>query len=289
MTRFFKILTKNYPQNFIIEKPYAGTLIFIAFCYAFMVLYKPLNTHQVRSFSYGITMAIYNGILFVPVFFVIKLLKKLRYFSNPDEWTILKEILSIVLILFGNGISIYFMGFLMEGPGERWNLLTFFNSCITSFLIGIIPLLFFTATNYRHLFVSDIVKNFKPEISTSSLQQTEKLIEISSQLKKEELSFYPGQLIFAESDGNYVVFHLKVDNQIRKKTIRNSIGNIEQQLSEIPYYMRTHRAFIVNVKQVASQKGNTLGYHLKFSGIETVIPVSRQNTRDFDLLLKQFR
>jgi len=289
MRRVLKIFTRNYPRNFIIEKPYVGTVIFIAFCFAFMVLYKPLNTHQVRSFSYGVTMAIYNGILCVPVLFVIKLLKKLRYFSNPDEWTIIKEILSIIFILFGNGISIYFIGFLMEVPGERWNLSTFFNSCIISFLIGIIPLLFFSATNYRHLFVADIVKNFKPDINTSSLQQSEKLIEINSQLKKEELSFYPGQLIFAESDSNYVVFHLNVDNHIRKKTIRNSIGNIEQQLSEIPFYMRTHRAFIVNVRQVVSQKGNTLGYRLKFSGMDAVVPVSRQKTRDFDQLMKQYR
>lgn len=139
------------------------------------------------------------------------------------------------------------------------------------------------------MFVTDIEKNFKPDIDTSSSQQSEKLIEISSQLKKEELSFYPGQLIFAESDGNYVIFHLKMNNQIRKKTIRNSIGNIEQQISAIPFYMRTHRAFIVNVRHVSSQKGNTLGYHLKFNGIDSVIPVSRQKTRDFDNLLKQYR
>lgn len=197
--------------------------------------------------------------------------------------------MSIVFILIGNGISIYFMGFLMEGTGDRWNLYTFFNSCIISFLIGIIPFLFFTATNYRHLFVTDIEKSFKPDLNSTSLQRSEKLMEINSQLKKEELSFYPGQLIYAESDSNYVVFHLNVDNQVRKKTIRNSIGNIEQQLSEIPFYMRTHRAFIVNVKQVASQKGNTLGYRLKFNGIDTMVPVSRQKTRDFDQLLKQYR
>lgn len=289
MSRVIKILNKSYPQNFIIKKPYAGTLIFIAFCFAFTVLYKPLNTHEARFFSYGITMAIYLGILSVPIFFVIRILKKLRYFSNPDEWTILKEILAILFVLLGMGISIYFIGFLMEGPAGRWNLYSFLNSCIISFLIGIIPFMFFTATNYRHLFVADIVKNFKPDINTSSLHQSEKLIEISSQLKKEELSFYSGQLIFAESDSNYVVFHLNVDNQIRKKTIRNSIGNIEQQLSAIPFYMRTHRAFIVNVKQVISQKGNTLGYRLKCNGIDTVIPVSRQKTRDFDQLLKQYR
>jgi hypothetical protein len=254
-----------------------------------MILYKPLNTHQVGSLSYGITMAIYNGILCVPIFLVIKILKKLRYFSNPDEWTLLKEILSILFILFGNGISFYLMGFLMEPPADRWNLPTFFNSCIIAFLLGIIPLMFFTATNYRHLFVFDTVKNFKPDINTSSVQQSEKVIVINSQLKKEKLSFYPGQLIFAESDGNYVIFHLNMDNQVRKKTIRNSIGNIEQQLSEIPFYMRTHRAFIVNINQVASQKGNTLGYRLKFNGIDVVVPVSRQKTRDFDMLLKQYR
>ncbi len=289
MNRIFRFLNKNYPQNFIIEKPYAGTGIFLSFCFAFLILYKPLNTHGVRFFSFGVTMAIYLAIISVPIFLVIKYLKKIRYFSNPDEWTLLKEFLAIVMVLLGMGTSLYFAGFIMESSGGRWNLDTYFNSCFNAFLIGIIPFMFFTASNYRHLFVSEIVKNFKPGNNPLSPQLAEKLIEISSQLKKEELGFYPGQLIFAESDGNYVVFHLHVDNQIRKKTIRNSIGNIEQQLSAIPFYMRTHRAFIVNVKQVASQKGNTLGYRLKFNGIDTIIPVSRQKTRDFDLLLKQYR
>ncbi len=288
MTSTFKLLNKYYPQNFIIEKPYAGTGIFLAFCFLFLILYRPLNTHEARFFSFEITMAIYLGILSVPIFFVIRLLKKIRYFSNPTEWTILKEILAILFILSGMGISIYFIGFIMEGSGDRWNLPTFFSSCMVSFLIGIVPFLFFAATNYRYLFVTDIEKNFKPE-SNTALFPLEKLIKISSQLKKEELSFYPHQFIFAESDSNYVVFHLNVDNQIRKKTIRNSIGNIELQFSAIPFFMRTHRAFIVNVKQVISQKGNTLGYQLRIHGIDTLIPVSRQKTRDFDQLVKQYR
>lgn len=289
MNKIFKFLNKNYPQNFIIEKPYAGTAIFIVFCFAFLVLYKPLHTHGVRYFSFSITMAIYLAIISVPIFLVIRFLKKIRYFSNPDDWNLLKEFLAIVLVLLGMGTSLYFAGFLMESPAGRWNLATFLDSCFNAFLVGIIPFLFFSATNYRHLFVEEIVKNYKPDNQASSKHQSEKLIEISSQLKKEELSFYPGQLIFAESDGNYVVFHLNVDNQIRKKTIRNSIGNIEQQMTEIPFFMRTHRAFIVNAKHVTSQKGNTLGYHLKLNGIDRVIPVSRQKTRDFDLLLKQYR
>ena len=68
-------------------------------------------------------------------------------------------------------------------------------------------------------------------------QPPEELVQISSQLKKEELSFYPGQFLYAESDGNYVVFYLNINEQVKKVIIRNSINNIEQQLSEIPYFL----------------------------------------------------
>ena len=117
------------------------------------------------------------------------------------------------------------------------------------------------------------------------IQTHENLIKISSQLKKEELSFYPSQFLYAESDGNYVVFYLNKDNLVKKEIIRNSINNIEQQLSEIPYFLRTHRAFIVNLKKVRSKQGNTLGYLIKLSDIEFKIPVSRNNTKIFNELL----
>ena len=98
--RLQKWLSKKYPQNFIIGKPFPGTLIFILFCFAFLLLYRPLKTHESHSFSYVITMAIYQGILLVPIFFgIVKLLKKIRYFSNQDEWTFLKEIRHYALFL----------------------------------------------------------------------------------------------------------------------------------------------------------------------------------------------
>jgi hypothetical protein len=233
-------------------------------------------------------MILYLSTLLIPVFLTIRGLKKIPYFSDANEWTILKEFLAIFIILSSVGITMYFAGFLYEEPSQRWNLPTFIDSCLRGMLFGMIPFLFFTATNYRHFFVSEIIKNFKPAAEASSLQ-SERLIKIESQLKKEDLSFYPSQFIYAESDGNYVVFHLNVNNQIQKKIIRNSIANIESQLSAYPFLIRTHRAYIVNVKQVVSQKGNTLVYHLKLSGIDKVVPVSRQNIRDFDQLLKQFR
>jgi len=287
--RIYKWLIKYYPQNFIIRRPYPGTLIFLTFCFLFTIIYRPLEMHEARFFSYEITIAVYCFIISIPLIGFVKILKSVRYFSMPEEWTILKEIISIVLILSGIGIVVYFAGFIIELPAQRWNLPTFFDSFKNSFLIGIMPFLFFTIINYRYLFVTDVERNFTPGTDSSFPEEPEEKVEILSHLKKEELSFYPSQLLYAESDGNYVVFYMNINDQISKKIIRNSISNIEQQLSVIPFIMRIHRAFIVNVKKVVSQKGNTLGYHIKLSGIESEIPVSRQNTRNFDMLLKRFR
>ena len=282
-------LNKKYPQNYIMKNPYIGVLIFLAFILFFVIVYKPIKLHESRFFNYEMTIAIYCIIIAVPLIGLLKLLKTLRYFSNPDEWNVGKEILSAVTALLGMGVIVYLSGFLLENPGSRLNLSTFFDSLVSAFLIGIIPFAFFSVINYQYLFVTDIVKNFSTDLNLlTPPHRSEELIRIESQLKKEELAFYPSQFIYAESDGNYVIFHLITENQVRNRIIRNSINNIEQQLSVIPFFVRIHRAYIVNVKMVSSQKGNTLGYRLKLSMIDREIPVSRQKTRDFDQLLKQY-
>jgi hypothetical protein len=283
-----KWLNKRYPQNYIIKNPLIGSLVFLVFCIFFVIIYKPLQTHESRFFSYNLTVAVYCFIVTIPLYGLLKILKSIKFFSDPEDWTVLKELLSVVISLIGMGITVYFSGFLLEPPSQRWNLITFFDSLLSAFLIFVVPLSFFSIINYRYLMVSDIIKQFNTEAYSKSSGEPEELIRIESQLKKEELSFYPNQFIYAESDGNYTTFHLKLENQIKRKIIRNSISNIEQQLSTIPFLFRTHRAFIVNVKMIDSQKGNSLGYRLKLSDIDNEIPVSRQKTRDFDETMNRY-
>ena len=284
-----KWLNKRYPQNYIIKNPLIGSLVFLGFCIFFVIIYKPLQTHESRFFSYNLTVTVYCFIVTIPLYGLLTILKSIKFFSDPEDWTVLKELLSVVISLIGMGITVYFSGFLLEPPSQRWNLITFFDSLLSAFLIFVVPLSFFTIINYRYLLVSDIIKQFNTtEAYLKSSGESDELIRIESQLKKEELSFYPNQFIYAESDGNYTAFHLKLENQVKKKVIRNSISNTEQQLSAIPFLFRTHRAFIVNVKMIDSQKGNSLGYRLKLSGIDNEIPVSRQKTRDFDETMTRY-
>ena len=287
--KLYHYFNKKYPRNFILNKPYLGTLIFFIFCFGFVTLYNPLKMHESMFLNYEATMAVYMSGSSVFIFAMIKMLRASRYFSIEQDWTILKEIMAIAIILLGMGIFIFFSGFFLEVHGDRWNLITFWDSFRHAFLIGIFPLGFFTAINYRYLFVSDSLQSYSQPSGSLQPGQTEELVKIGSRLKKEELSFYPSQLVFAESEGNYVVFHLNSDDKIRKVMIRNSITEIENQLLPVAFIMRTHRAYIVNVKKVRSRIGNSLGYHLKLYGSDVEIPVSRQNTQAFNQLLKQFR
>jgi hypothetical protein len=81
----FKWLNNKYPQNFIIKKPFVGTLIYFAFCIIFVIVYKPFNFHPSKSFSFDLTMMIYFGLPAIPVFLVVKALRRFRFFSDSNE------------------------------------------------------------------------------------------------------------------------------------------------------------------------------------------------------------
>ena len=284
MNNIYHFLIKRYPQNYILKKPLQGSAIFLLFSFVFIMIYRPLGTHESRFLSYTLTMAAYCAI-----FTFIKLLKKSRFYSDTCNWTFLKEVSAIGIVLSVMGISVFAAGFFMEVPAARWNLATFIDSFLNSVLIGIVPFAFFSTINYRHLVTRDVLLQMDLlDKSEPAGEEKAPLIKIASKLKKEELNFYPDQFLYAESDGNYVVFHLSDGKNERKEIIRNSISSISQQLSEFPWMYRTHRAFIVNLKKITAKDGNSLGYRLKLSGTNTEVPVSRQNVHDFDRLAENY-
>ncbi|MGC9353217.1 MAG: LytTR family transcriptional regulator DNA-binding domain-containing protein [Mariniphaga sp.] len=284
--RLKKLIFEKFPQNFIIKHPLYGAMLVAGFTLVFALLYKPLGSHASRFLGYEATMAVYALISGASLFGWINLLVRFSFFSKKAKWTFAKELLAIVILLFALGVVIYFAAFILEEPANRWNFPTFFDSVKNAFLIGIIPFLFFTALNYLYWISPE--EKYGTSSDSNNTAAVEELVQISSQLKKESLSFYPSEFIYAESDSNYINFYLISDDKLRKKVIRNSITDVEQQLAHIPYLVRTHRAFIVNLKKIKSKKGNSLGYRLRLQGTDAEIPVSRNNTQNFSELMKQF-
>jgi len=288
ISKLNSVLKRRYPRHYVIRRPYVGVAILAFSNFGFLALYKPTMAHQAGEMSYGLTMAAYSLFSAAFVLLIVKILNCYSFFRDDENWSFLKEILAILIILAGMGVAIYLAGFIIEDPAQRWNWHTFFDSFKNSFLIGIIPLLLISLINFRYLlphgdWIEQNIKNEIPEHDSA-----DHLIHIKSKLKKEALSFLPGQLVYIASDGNYSDFFLEMDGGIKKMTIRNSISNIEDQLSEISFFVRTHRAFIVNLKKVIRKEGNALGYRLTLEGIKFQVPVSRQKIREFDQQLIEF-
>lgn len=267
-----KNIHRSFPKNYVFRNPEIGTLAYGVFCFTFTVLYTPLHSHPSAHFGYATTMGLYTLAASIALWGAIKLLGYTKFFSTNKDWTILKELLAIMFVLFAAGIAVFSIGFVLEPVGPRWSLFTFTDAVGRTMLIGAIPFLFLTA----------ISASTARKSGEASHEEKEKHIHIKSQLKKEDLRFLPSQLLYAESEGNYVTFHLLHEKGVKTKSIRNSISQIEEQLKDYPHIIRTHRAFIVNLKYVTSSQGNSAGYKLRLENIGIEVPVSRQKAEEFE-------
>lgn len=282
--RFF---SKRFPQNYLVSHPLTGAAILFLFSFLFTLLYHPLDIHSSFYFGFEATMLVYTAICALVAGVSFVLLKRIPYFRTRGEWTVFKEILFILMVLLIMGITVFLLAFVIEEPAEssRWNLSTLTDSMKHAFLIYIFPFAFFSLINARFLFLDfrATVENIRDE------GKHELMVHIDSSLKKESLDFPADELVYAMAEGNYVMFHLYRDHDIKKIPIRNSISDIEQQLEKIPFYFRCHRGFIVNLNMVTSKRGNASGYILKMKYDDEKVPVSRNRTRAFNQMFSRYR
>jgi len=279
--------SRPFPVNIILQRPLPGITFAGLFIFAFLVLYRPLDAHAGAWFGYELTMAMYSiaaAVAAIPVIMVIRMRPGIR---NPEKWTIIKELAAILIIVLAMGLAVYFAAFFLEEPADRWNLGTLINSVTNTALIGILPFLAVTLFNLQFLFSGTT------RLSETALQDAnrtgDQLVKIDTPIKKDELSFRTSEFLYAVSEGNYVVFHLHGNGSIRREMIRVPISSVEEQLASLPFIMRTHRAFLVNLKKVASASGNALGLRLNIPPAAEQIPVSRSRIKRFRSMYREIR
>lgn len=283
LTRIKAILTRRFPQNLLFRRPLRGMLLLIVSFFLFAIIYKPIHVHAAQSYSLALTIFLYAVFITSPIIGILLVMKHCGCFPRADKWQLNHELISLLIILVAIGITVYFAGFFIEEPKMRWNLSTFFDSMLRSLLVVFIPLFLPTLINIRYALTPETFQQYlisrEDEVpAEDSVQQ----VSIISKAKREELLFHTHELIYVESQGNYVTFYFDDNRKPNRVVIRNTISDVAAQLAPYPFLMRVHRAFIVNLKQVRSKNGNRLGYRLKVNSCSSEIPVSRNNTSQFD-------
>jgi DNA-binding LytR/AlgR family response regulator len=93
----------------------------------------------------------------------------------------------------------------------------------------------------------------------------------------ESVTLQISNLLFIEAVGNYVKVSHLCDNQVHTDMLRATMKQMEETLQGYPMIVRCHRAFLVNLGQVAqivSHSGSTL---LLIKHCHESLPVSRSN------------
>jgi len=100
--------------------------------------------------------------------------------------------------------------------------------------------------------------------------------EVISENKSEKLSLKFRNIVFVKSADNYIEIYYMENGQLVKKMIRNTMKNIESQISHYKMFVRCHRTRMVNILYIAKLLRDYSGYFLKMNCTDEKIPVSRQ-------------
>jgi hypothetical protein len=103
-----------------------------------------------------------------------------------------------------------------------------------------------------------------------------KSVEFISENNSENFVSHVSEVVVIKSADNYVEIVFREGDIFKKKLIRNTLKNIEQQLKPFPGFVRCHRVCIVNIRYIEKFHRNYSGHWLALKGYDEQIPVSRQ-------------
>lgn len=102
-------------------------------------------------------------------------------------------------------------------------------------------------------------------------------VVIEGQGQGARLEVDPRDILYVESMANYADIYYISDNEPKHLTLRITLKQIKETLSEFAYIVQCHRAFLVNINFVVSMTARNPGYQLQLFGVEKQLPVSRAN------------
>lgn len=250
-----------------------NTIIQIAFttifAYIFINIYRPFGYeewYKIQEWQLLIASAVVviTGMVVIIISRII-----LLQLQKSHEITYALYIWLIVAEIFLMGVFYTsFEIFILHDARSPLELI--FNAVQNTALILLIPytlsILFFAWSDIKKK-LENLVKQFR--------DPNEVFIPFADENGSLKITIKSIDVLFLESNDNYVNIHYLDNGKKRVYMIRNSIKQFEKELKDYPI-LRTHRKYAVNTKNIKMLKKERKGYILLLNHIEEEqIPVSR--------------
>ncbi len=271
----------NQPVLLIAEWPavlkrFALVGLFVAF---FLIVFQPFGTAGVKIPNKLLFLSGYGWITFISMSLIFGGLPRLfpRLFEE-EKWVVWKQMLLMTI-----GLSLCFLCcYLYMNFWFGWSLsingfLGFYSIALA---IAVMPIIIFTLVEYIfHLKNNQALANTLNEQIQSSIP-SDTILQFKDENDRVDFTLPLDQFLFIKAANNYVEVNYLEAEDIKKYLLRNSIRNMEQQLTEASI-KRCHRSYIVNMDKVGRITGNAQGHKLHFPfTAEYVVPVSRSKGKE---------
>lgn len=262
-----------------------NTIIQIAFttifAYIFINIYRPFGYdewYKIKDWQLLIASAVVviTGMVVIMLsrIFMSQLKKSHEITYALYTWFIVAEI--FFMGVFYTSFEIFILN------DERPAVELLFNAVQNTALILLIPyalsILFFAWSDIKKK-LEQVVQQFR--------DPSEVFIPFNDEKGNLKITIKSIDVLFLESNDNYVNIHYS-DNGTRKiYMIRNSLKQFEAELKDYPIF-RTHRKYSVNTKNIKMLKKERKGYELLLNTVqEDRIPVSRSYEKKIIQLLSK--
>jgi hypothetical protein len=260
-----------------------GIGIFIAL---FLAVFQPFGFAQLSPGTRWVHSLLFGAVTFaVSSLFQIIIPKIFPLLFKEESWRSWKEVLFLLFTTCAIGAgNFWLMNFLYPHNEAAAG---FLKAQAMTLQVGIFPVIAVVfmkqLTLYRRFAAEaaaatqDIREEEKGSVAAIPLPQ--KLV-LRGDGQKEELSFFPNELLFIASADNYVSLNFKEGATTKSLLMRSSLKKMEEQLADYSCFFRCHRMYLVNLPLVETVSGNAQGLKLHLAGSEVAVPVSRTLTEE---------
>lgn len=277
--------------KYYLKQPYSRvtnnwklTITISLFIALFLLLFEPFGLSAYESYYKSLVICGYGGVTFLILLFNLFVVKAVfgKWFS---DWTVLKQVIWLSWIVFSIGAGNYFYTSIIFPSLTGFSGFLIFQ--IFTIIVGVFPIVTLTLISYniklsRNLKFSDEVNTLleaKPNGSKPNGFKGDEIIVLIADNNKDKIETELSNLLYIESTGNYVEVVYYKEGKLIKELMRATIKRIESDVINFSSLVKCHRAFIVNINNAQSVKGNTQDLKLVLKNCDLEIPVSRSKAQ----------
>ncbi len=247
-----------------------GVFIFILFFQPFPLTKLEYNERLLYVTGFG-------GIYFILSFLVLILLPILipKWFRVSEWESGPPYALSFLLLAIASTAFAFYIRYVGNSPISFYIMFKVVLVCLLPIIA--LSILYKNKALERLILILKVQnKELRKRVREEEKEGGSKHIELFSANKSEKLSLLCENIIAIRSADNYIEVISLIEGYPEKKLLRNTLKDIEQQLSARDSFVRCHRTCLVNTKLIHKLFRDYSGYKLKMKFLEESLPVSRQ-------------